>query len=88
LQEAEITHQKSLNELEIAKARDLADIEADKFKNIVDAIGGETLAAIAQAGPDMQSRLLHGLGLKSFMITDANSPIAMFSNTASQGLIQ
>jgi len=80
LQEAEIAHQRALNELEIVKARDLADIEADKFKNIVDAIGGETLVAIAQAGPEMQGRLLQGLGLKSFMITDENSPIAMFSS--------
>jgi len=78
-QEAEVAHQKALNGLEISKAKDLANIEADKFKSIVDAIGGETLSAISQAGPEMQSRLLQGLGLKSFMLTDANSPIAMFS---------
>eukprot|EP01125_Pyxidicula_operculata_P004823 TRINITY_DN179_c0_g1_i1.p1 TRINITY_DN179_c0_g1~~TRINITY_DN179_c0_g1_i1.p1 ORF type:complete len:823 (-),score=241.12 TRINITY_DN179_c0_g1_i1:105-2573(-) len=78
-QEAEVAHQRALNGLEIAKAKDLANIEADKFKSIVDAIGGETLSAISQAGPEMQARLLQGLGLKSFMLTDANSPIAMFS---------
>jgi len=84
-QEAEIKHQKSLNELDINRARDLANIEASKFKRIVSAIGAETLREIAQAGPDLQLQLLKGLGLKSFMITDGNSPINLF-NTAG-GLI-
>jgi len=79
-QEAEVSHQKALNDLEIAKAKDLANIEAEKFEAIVQAIGGDTLAAISEAGPEIQARLLQGLGLKSFMITDANSPISMFSN--------
>jgi major vault protein len=80
-QEAEITHQKALNELEITKAKELAAIEAKKFKDIVDAIGAETIKSIAQAGPEMQAKLLGGLGLKGFMITDGNSPINLF-NTA------
>jgi major vault protein len=84
-QEAEIAYQKSLNDLELAKARDLADIEANKFKEVVDAIGADTIKSIAQAGPEMQAKLLSGLGLKSFLITDGNSPINLF-NTA-QGLI-
>jgi len=84
-QESEIKHQKSLNELDVARARDLANIEASKFKRIVSAIGAETLREIAQAGPDLQLQLLKGLGLKSFMITDGNSPINLF-NTAG-GLI-
>jgi major vault protein len=84
-QESEIKHQKSLNELDICRARDLAAIEASKFKRIVDAIGAETLKEIAQAAPELQLQLLKGLGLKSFMITDGNSPINLF-NTAG-GLI-
>jgi len=84
-QEAEIKHQKSLNELDIIRARDLANIEASKFKRIVNTIGAETLREIAQAGPELQLQLLKGLGLKSFMITDGNSPINLF-NTAG-GLI-
>jgi major vault protein len=79
-QEAEVAHQKALDDLEISRARDLANIEAEKFKAVVDAIGSETLAAISEAGPEIQARLLQGLGLKSFMITDANSPISMFAN--------
>jgi len=48
-------------------------------------LGADTIASIAQAGPRMQAELLKGLGLKSFMITDGNSPINLF-NTA-QGLV-
>jgi len=84
-QEAEINHQAALNELEIQKARELSEIEAKKFADIVEAIGADTIKAIAEAGPAMQAKLLAGLGLKSFLITDGNSPINLF-NTAS-GLI-
>lgn len=76
---AALAHQQALDDLEITKAKDLAEIEADKFKSIVEAIGSETLAVIAQAGPEMQSKLLSGLGLKSFLLTDANSPLNIFN---------
>jgi len=76
---AAITHQKALDDLEITKAKDLAEIEAEKFKAIVDAIGASTLEAIAQAGPEMQAKLLSGLGLKSFLLTDTNSPLNIFN---------
>jgi len=82
---AEIEYQSRLNKLELNKAGELAEIEAVKFKEIVDAIGPPTIRSIAQAGPEMQARLLQGLGLKSFLITDGHSPINLF-NTAS-GLI-
>lgn len=85
LQEAQIAHQKALNSLEVTRARELASIESSKFKNIVNSIGPDTIRSIAQAGPEMQAKLLQGLGLKSFLITDGNSPINLF-NTA-QGLI-
>jgi len=84
-QEGDITYKKSWNQLEILKATELAEIEAKKFKSIVDAIGADTLKKISQSGPEMQARLLTGLGLKSFMITDGNHPINLFSTAA--GLI-
>jgi len=84
-QTANIIHQRALNQLEITKARDLAQIEADKFKNIIDAVGSEMIEAVATAGPTLQVELLRSLELKSFMVTDGNSPINLF-NTA-QGLI-
>jgi len=80
-QETEIAHQKALNQLEIQKASELAEIESEKFSSIVDAIGADTIKAMAESGPAQQAKLLEGLGLKSFLITDGNSPINLF-NTA------
>lgn len=83
--ETEINHQKALNDLELYKARELSGIESSKFRDLVGAIGTDTITAIAQAGPEMQAKLLQGLGLKSFMITDGKSPINLFN--AAGGLI-
>jgi len=77
-QEQEITHQQALIDLEIQKAKEFAEIESAKFKAMIDAIGAKTIATIARAGPEMQGKLLQGLGLKSFMITDGKSPINLF----------
>jgi major vault protein len=84
-QESEVDYQSSLDNLELLRAKELARIESSKFKAIVDSIGASTIAAIARSGPEMQAKLLQGLGLKSFLITDGHSPINLF-NTA-QGLI-
>jgi major vault protein len=81
----EVQHRQARVELELNKARELAAIEAKKFKELVDAIGPETIKKMAQAGPEMQAKLLQGLGLKSLMITDGSSPINLFNTAA--GLI-
>jgi len=83
--EAELAFIKEQNNVEIEKAQKSADIETAKFKQIVDAIGSSTIQAMAQAGPDMQVKLLQSLGLQTTLITDGNAPINLF-NTA-QGLI-
>ena len=85
LQLSEIQYTQKMDTLEIERASGLAKIESTKFKSIINAIGRETIAAIAQAGPEMQAKLLEGLGIKSLLITDGNSPINLF-NTAN-GLI-
>jgi len=84
-QETELTYRAAKITLEVKKAQELSEIEALKFKKIVDAIGPKTLKTISRAGPEMQVKLLAGLGLQSFMITDGSHPINLF-NTA-QGLI-
>jgi major vault protein len=84
-QKAELEYKKRTNELELHKSRELADIEANKLAQIMEAIGPETIVAIAEAGPEMQAKLLEGLGLKGYLITDGNSPINLF-NTA-QGMV-
>jgi major vault protein len=75
---AEVEHQRLLNELDIAKNKELSEIEAQKFKDTVDAIGTDTLQQIARAGPEMQAKLLQGLGLKSVMISDGTTPLNLF----------
>jgi major vault protein len=80
-QEQEIAHKKGLDDLEIEKAEKEAKIEAEKFAAVVNAIGADTIEAIARAGPEMQAKLLEGLGLQGFLVTDGNSPINLF-NTA------
>lgn len=83
--DAEQEYQSQLNLLNIAKARALAEVEAEKFEKIIAAIGPDTIADIARAGPEMQAKLLEGLGIQSTLITDGSSPINLF-NTAS-GLV-
>ena len=77
-QAAELEHQRALDDLEIEKAKKLAEIETTKFANVVESIGPQTLKKIAQAGPEMQARLLEGLGLEGYLVTDGQSPINLF----------
>jgi len=81
-QAAELEFTKRNNELELQKAKELAEIEAAKLAQIMEAIGRDTIVSIAQAGPEMQAKLLEGLGLKGYLITDGNSPINLFNTAA------
>jgi len=36
---------------------------------------------MAQAGPEMQTKLLQSLGLKSVLFTSGNSPVNLFNTT-------
>jgi major vault protein len=83
--EAELKYIEHQNQLQVHKERAMMEIEQEKFKAMVDAIGADTLKAMAQAGPEMQVKLLQGLGLKSTLITDGKSPINLFQTA--QGMI-
>jgi major vault protein len=85
LQVAEVEHETAMTEIELKKEQDLAEIETKKFAALVDSITPQTIQAIARAGPEMQARLLKGLGLKGYLLTDGNSPVNLF-NTA-QGMV-
>ncbi|RHW72661.1 hypothetical protein DPX39_050050600 [Trypanosoma brucei equiperdum] len=84
-QDLELEFAKRQNELEIVKARELAQTEVERIQRMVSAIGRQTLVSIAQAGPEMQAKLLGGLGLKGYLITDGKTPVNLF-NTA-QGML-
>jgi len=83
--EAELKFIREQNELEIAKAKEVAAIETGRFASMVSSIGASTLVAMAQAGPEMQVKLLQALGIKSTLITDGKAPINLFQTA--QGLI-
>ena len=70
-----MAYQREMDELEITKARELSRIETGKFKQVVDAIGKETIVSMARAGPELQAKLLNGLGLKGFMLMNSKNPI-------------
>jgi len=81
--EAEVAHKKALDTLEIDRKSALAKIEAGKFAKTMDAIGADTIASIARAGPEMQAELLKGLGLQGFLVTDGTNPVNLFQTASS-----
>ena len=82
----DIRKREEILDLELEKLRKLANIEVEEFSKTVKAIGKETIVAMAKAGPEVQSKLLSSLGIKSFLITDGKNPINLF-NTA-KGVIK
>jgi len=81
----ELTYLSERNELEIALEREMAIVSVDKFSSAVKSVGAPTIAAMARAGPEMQARLLKGLGLEGYLMTDGNTPINLFN--AAEGLL-
>ncbi len=84
-QEVELAHQQAISALEIEKAERMSQITNVEFQQKIAAIGAETIIAIAQAGPEMQVRLLEALGIQSVLITDGKNPINLFGTA--NGLI-
>uniref|UniRef100_A0A8C9W6X7 Major vault protein n=1 Tax=Scleropages formosus TaxID=113540 RepID=A0A8C9W6X7_SCLFO len=79
--EQEVGYKQEMNRLEVEKQQKLAQIEVQRFKEMVASLGAETLKEMARAGPELQVKLLQSLGLKCTLITDGTSPINLF-NTA------
>lgn len=84
---AEYEYAKELKRIQIKRSERSAKIETNKFESMIKAIGSDTIQSIAQAGPEMQSKMLQSLGLQGFMITDGTNPINLF-NTATSMLGQ
>ncbi|KAM4698036.1 major vault protein isoform 1-T2 [Rhinophrynus dorsalis] len=75
----ELIYTQDKNKLEVEKAQQLAELETKKFREMTQAIGASTLRDIALAGPELQVKLLKGLGIQSTLITDGSTPINLFS---------
>jgi len=85
LQNAHLRHEEALANLEIERAKQLGEIESNKFEQMIAAIGPQTIVAMSKAGPEYQVELLKGLGLQGFLLPAGTNPINLF-NTAS-GLV-
>ncbi|XP_076369364.1 major vault protein-like [Tachypleus tridentatus] len=83
--QAEVQYLQQQINLEVEKVKELADIDIQKFKSIVGSLGRETISFIARAGPELQVKLLQGLGIQSALITDGATPLNLFSTA--KGLI-
>lgn len=52
--EEELSYRKRMDSLEVEKQKQLADIESQRFSQMVSSLGSDTLKDIARAGPELQ----------------------------------
>jgi len=81
-----LNHLRAMSELRIKKQQDLTEIETAKFEKIMASLGQETLLALAQSGMESQVKMLEGLGLKGYLLTDGQTPINLFD--AANGMMK
>jgi len=86
LSRIELEHEQAMSKLRLEKAKIANEVEASKFEGIMQALGPKTLEAIAASGMETQVKMLEGLGLKGYLLTDGQTPINLFS--AAGGLIK
>ncbi|KAM4536030.1 major vault protein [Fundulus diaphanus] len=83
--EQELSYKKEMDRLEVEKQERLAQLESQRFKEMMESLGSDTLKEIARAGPELQVKMLQSLGLNSTLITDGSTPINLF--TTANGLL-
>eukprot|EP00096_Caligus_rogercresseyi_P009403 TRINITY_DN3190_c0_g1_i1.p1 TRINITY_DN3190_c0_g1~~TRINITY_DN3190_c0_g1_i1.p1 ORF type:complete len:859 (+),score=259.00 TRINITY_DN3190_c0_g1_i1:117-2693(+) len=83
--EAELAYIERQNALEISKEKELMEIEVQRFKDMVSAVGPETLLSMSALPREHQVKMLQSLGLKSTLITDGKTPINLID--AAKGLV-
>ena len=44
--------------------------------------------AISKAGPEMKAKLLKGLGLKGYLVSDGKNPINLFNTANGKNLLK
>ncbi|CAH8454569.1 unnamed protein product [Schistosoma margrebowiei] len=82
---AEIAYIKEKNELALKYKENETEIEKSRFISMVNALGADTLRAMATAESDHNLRMLNALGLQSTLITDGTTPVNLL--TTAHGLI-
>uniref|UniRef100_A0A8C1P2H0 Major vault protein n=1 Tax=Cyprinus carpio TaxID=7962 RepID=A0A8C1P2H0_CYPCA len=66
--EQELNYKKEMDQLEVEKQQKLAGIESQRFKQLMESLGTETLKEMARAGPELQVKDFGPLG---------NSPVLL-----------
>ncbi|XP_064355578.1 major vault protein [Dromaius novaehollandiae] len=78
-QAQELRVQRARAEAEAAHAQALAEVEGGRVRDVAAALGPDVIRDIARAGPELQVKLLQGLGLQSTLITDGAAPLNLFA---------
>lgn len=73
-------HAKLMDEMHINNEERTTNVDSDKSDKIIGAIGRDTLIAMSNAGLENQAKMLEGLGLKGYLLTDGQTPINLFSS--------
>ncbi|KAG5488582.1 hypothetical protein JIQ42_00190 [Leishmania sp. Namibia] len=60
----------------------LEEVRHTLMGQVIAALGPETIAEMARAGPELQAKLLASLGLEGYLVTDGSSPINLFKTTS------
>lgn len=81
-----LSHQKFMSDLRIHHEKEMSEVEANKFEQMIGTLGKETLVAIANSGMESKVAMLEGLGLKGYLLTDGKSPINLFN--AANGMVE
>ncbi|XP_068779312.1 major vault protein [Struthio camelus] len=78
-QAQELRVQRARAEAEAAHAQAMAEVEGARVRDVATALGPDVIRDIARAGPELQVKLLQGLGLQSTLITDGAAPLNLFA---------
>lgn len=54
--EQELSYKKELDALEVDKQERLAQLDSQRFRQMMESLGSDTLKEIARAGPELQVR--------------------------------
>jgi major vault protein len=80
-----LKHEQDMDNLGLLKEESKSNIDSNKFEAIIGAVGTDTLKAICTGSMSAQNKLLAGLGLKGYLLTDGKTPVNLF--TAAQGML-
>lgn len=78
-----VEQEEKVTEMTLEYEKAMEEVRHTLMGAVVAALGPETIAAMARAGPELQAKLLSSLGLQGYLVTDGSSPINLFKTTDS-----